>query len=161
MTRLVTTISIGLFCVALVWLSGHFLFADWYQQKYDRLLAPAVNFAAMPALITILICGVVEYIMRKFSADNAPHIVLVIFGIRMASMLLTTIVVFMLLLERSYTTAFLIWIVLYYWAVIIAHVISHTLDIAMQNKNLQNEKVNTKIADEQINNDLNDINEQY
>ncbi len=159
MIRLVTTISIGLVFVALVWLSGHYMFADWYQQKYDRLLAPAVNYAALPALITISICGVVEFILRRFSAENSPQIVLGIFGIRIAAILISTIVVYFNCIERSYTIAYLIWIVMYYWAILFSHIISHIVDTILLNDNMS--KTDIKSDNEQINSDTNELNEQY
>ena len=137
MKRIAATILVYAVLIAVVWILGWLIVSKWYSTKFGTQFIPILNYSAIPALISAIICILTENILWKFSV-NPPLIIMYTFVIRLVIMFSLSGVFYMLAIVgpesiKADKIAYVLTVFFNYQALLLAHIISNMLHNRLEN----------------------------
>ncbi len=130
MKKIGLTILVYFAFIAVVWLAGWLLVANWYSSKFDNPYLPILNFSALPALLTAIICTLIESLLLQLRLGGV--VLLADFVFRIMSMILLSAFFYFYKFgtseaDKYFKVAYVLTAFVYYNALLIAHVVGTLL----------------------------------
>ncbi len=102
MKRIICKFFLYILFLWLVWLVGWLLVRGWYNERFANSYEPILNGSAGPAIITAVVCLVIETLLSSL-AVNPALVLLIMFVLRIALMLGLSAVAFVIVVSGENT----------------------------------------------------------
>ena len=138
MKRFASTLLLYIAGIAVIWLMGWLLVSGWYIDSYEKSFMPILNYAALPALISALICILTETVLWRLSVIPALILVMM-FALRFMITLVLSAIFYIAVISGPDTSkidkiGYVLMVFLFYGSNLIVHVISNVIDNRLEEK---------------------------